>query len=169
MAQEKRQTAQEPPAPEKPLQEARPGMKVKWLKQNAIATVLEAPDSSRRVLVEVGALRARVPLAELQAYDAPSPQKLEALAKITGFETPATFPEIDLRGQRVDEALATVDKFLDEALLAGWNEVRLVHGKGTGALRQSIGNFLKKHPQILRFHEAAMGEGDYGVTVVELK
>jgi len=170
IVQEKRRTAAEPPAPmEKPLQEVHPGMKVKWLKQNAVATVLEAPDASRRVLIEVGTLRARVPLSELHSHDAPTPQKLEALAKITHFETPATLPEIDLRGSRVDEALVTVDKFLDEALLAGWNEVRLIHGKGTGALRQNIWNFLKKHPQILRFHEAAMGEGDYGVTVVELK
>jgi len=170
IVQEKRETITlTTPAPIKTLQEVRPGMKVIWLKQNTVATVLEAPDSSRRVLVEVGALRSRVPLAELQAHDGPSPQKLEALAKITNFETLATLPEIDLRGSRVDEALTTVDKFLDEALLAGWNEVRLLHGKGTGALRQHIGNFLKKHPQVLRFHEAAMGEGDYGVTVVELK
>jgi len=169
IVQEKRQTAKEPPAPEKPLQEVRPGMKVKWRKQNTIATVLEAPDASRRVLIEVGTLRARVPLSELQSHDAPTPQKFEALAGITHFETPATLPEIDLRGSRVDDALASVDKFLDEALLAGWNEVRLIHGKGTGALRQNIWNFLKKHPQILRFHEAALGEGDYGVTVVELK
>jgi len=169
IVQEKRQIVKEPPAPEKPLQEVRPGMKVNWRKQNTIATVLEAPDASRRVLIEVGTLRARVPLSELQSHDAPTPQKLEALARLTSFETPATLPEIDLRGSRVDEALAIVDKFLDEALLAGWNEVRLIHGKGTGALRQNIWNFLKKHPQILRFHEAAMGEGDYGVTVVKLK
>ena len=170
IGQEKRETITNPAtAPAQPLQEVRPGMKVKWFKQNAVATVLEAPDSSRRVLVEVGALRSRVPLAELQLHDGPSPRKLEMLAQITHFETPATLPEIDLRGRRVDEALVTVDKFLDEALLAGWNEVRLLHGKGTGALRQNIWNFLKKHPQVLRFHEAAMGEGDYGVTVAELK
>jgi DNA mismatch repair protein MutS2 len=169
IVREKRQTLKEPPALEQPLHEARPGMKVNWRKQNTIVTVLEAPDASRRVLIEVGTLRARVPLSELQSHEAPTLQKLEALARITHFETPATLPEIDLRGSRVDDALVIVDKFLDEALLAGWNEVRLIHGKGTGALRQNIWNFLKKHPQILRFHEAAMGEGDYGVTVVELK
>jgi DNA mismatch repair protein MutS2 len=151
------------------LQEVQRGMKVKWLKQNAVATVLEPPDSSHRVLVEVGSLRARVPLAELHAHDAPAPAHLEALPRISRHETPARLPEIDLRGMRVDAALDAVDKFLDEALLAGWNEVRIIHGKGTGALRQNIGNFLKKHPQTQRFHEAAMGEGDYGVTVVELK
>jgi DNA mismatch repair protein MutS2 len=169
IAQEKRQLPAEAPAAEAPLQEARPGMRVKWLKQNAAATVLEPPDSSRRVLVEVGTLRARVPLAELRLHQAASQARLEPLPKIRGSDAPATLPEIDLRGMRVDEALAAVDKFLDGALLAGWNEVRLIHGKGTGALRQSISNFLKKHPQTQRFHEAAMGEGDYGVTVVELK
>jgi DNA mismatch repair protein MutS2 len=169
IAQEKRQLPAAAPAAEEPLQEARPGMRVRWLKQNAVATVLEPPDSSRRVLVEVGTLRARVPLAELRLYEAAAQTRLEPLPKISNSDTPATLPEIDLRGLRVDEALTAVDKFLDGALLAGWNEVRLIHGKGTGALRQSISNFLKKHPQTQRFHEAAMGEGDYGVTVVELK
>jgi len=169
IAQEKHRIAAAPPSPEKPLQEVQPGMKVKWLKQNAVATVLEPPDSSRRVLLEVGSLRARVPLFELQSHDAPAPAKLEALPRINRHDSSAKLPEIDLRGMRVDEALAAVDKFLDEALLAGWNEVRLIHGKGTGALRQNIGNFLKQHPQTQRFHEAAMGEGDFGVTVVELK
>ncbi len=169
ITQEKRRLAPATPMAEAPLQDAQPGLRVKWLKQNALATVLEPPDSSRRVLIEIGALRARVPLAELRPHDAPAPPSLEKLPKISSIDSPAALPEIDLRGMRVDEALAAVDKFLDEALLAGWNEVRLIHGKGTGALRQSISNFLKKHPQTQRFHEAAMGEGDYGVTVVELK
>ncbi|MDZ7360270.1 MAG: endonuclease MutS2 [candidate division KSB1 bacterium] len=169
IAAEKRRVSLEPPAPDQPLAEVLPGMKVKWLKQNTVATVLEAPDSSRRVLLEVGSLRARVPLSELRLDETPAAGHLESLPKISGFDSPAQVPEIDLRGMRVDEALAAVDKFLDGALLAGWQEVRLIHGKGTGALRQSIGNFLKKHPQTQRFHEAAMGEGDYGVTVVELK
>jgi DNA mismatch repair protein MutS2 len=169
IAQEKKSLPAEAPVAEAPLQEALPGMRVKWLKQNAVATVLEAPDSSRRVLVEVGMLRARVPLSELRLHESAWQTRLESLPKISGTDTPATLPEIDLRGMRVDEALTAVDKFLDDALLAGWNEVRLIHGKGTGALRQSISNFLKKHPQTQRFHEAAMGEGDYGVTVVELK
>jgi len=169
IAQEKRRVITKPSSPDKPLQEVQPGMNVKWLKQNTVATVLEAPDSSRRVLVEVGSLRARVPLAELRAHEAPAPKKLESLSKISGFDIPATLPQIDLRGMRVDAALEAVDKFLDEALLAGWNEVRLLHGKGTGALRQSITDFLKRHPQTQRFHDAPHGEGDAGVTVVELK
>jgi DNA mismatch repair protein MutS2 len=88
---------------------------------------------------------------------------------LNNADLPATLPEIDLRGLRVDEALEVVDKFLDDALLAGWKEVRLIHGKGTGALRQSISNFLKQHPQMKNFRHAALGEGDFGVTVVELK
>lgn len=167
--QEKQQVNIEPVAPAPPVQDVHVGMQVKWLKQNAVATVLEAPDSSRRVLVEVGSLRARVPLTELQFHAAPASKRLEPLAKISNMDAPATLPEIDLRGKRVDEALDAVDKFLDDTILAGWNEVRLIHGKGTGALKQSIQNFLKKHPQVQRFHDAAMGEGDYGVTVVEIK
>jgi DNA mismatch repair protein MutS2 len=169
MEHEQRRLPAEPTAADAPLQAAQPGMRVTWLKQNAVATVIEPPDSSRRVLLEVGSLRARVPLSELWPHDAPPSTRLESLPQISNVDAPAASPEIDLRGMRVDEALAAVDKFLDDALLAGWSEVRLIHGKGTGALRQSIGNFLKKHPQTQRFHEAALGEGDYGVTVVELK
>ncbi len=69
---------------------------------------------------------------------------------------------------RLEEALLEVDKYLDDVLLAGWAEVRIIHGKGTGALRKGVTDFLKNHPAVRAFRTAAMGEGDYGVTVVEL-
>lgn len=167
--QTQRQLAEEKPVPLNSAQEIEPGASVKWLKQNAVATVLEPPDASQRVLLQVGSLRARVPLAELQLHAAPSPAAPESLSKIDRIDPPAGLPEIDLRGLRLEAALQAVDKFLDEALLAGWKEVRLIHGKGTGALRQGIGNFLKQHPQTKNFRYAALGEGDVGVTIVELK
>jgi DNA mismatch repair protein MutS2 len=167
--QTQRQLAEEKPVTLNSVQEIGPGVSVKWLKQNAVATVLEPPDASQRVLLQVGSLRARVPLTELQLHAAPSPAVPESLTKTDRIDTPAELPEIDLRGLRLEAALQAVDKFLDEALLAGWKEVRIIHGKGTGALRQGIGNFLKQHPQTKKFRYAAFGEGDIGVTVVELK
>ncbi|MDZ7343296.1 MAG: Smr/MutS family protein, partial [candidate division KSB1 bacterium] len=160
--------AEEKPVALDSTPEIGPGVVVKWVKQNALAKVLEPPDASQRVLLQVGSVRARVPVVELQLYAPPS-APAETLPKINRIDTPGGWPEIDLRGLRLEAAIEAVDKFLDEAVLAGWKEVRLIHGKGTGALRQGIGNFLKQHPQAKSFRSAALGEGDIGVTVVELK
>jgi DNA mismatch repair protein MutS2 len=77
--------------------------------------------------------------------------------------------EINLVGCRVDEALDRTDKFLDDAFLAEMREVRIVHGAGTGALRQAIGELLRDHPHVARFSEAPPKEGGRGVTVVTLR
>jgi DNA mismatch repair protein MutS2 len=138
-----------------------------WLKQNAVAAILEAPDSSNKVLVGVGNLRARVPLSELRALKS-APQSRPVSLPKTAPSSARRGPEIDLRGLRVEEALVEVDKFLDDALLAGWSEIRLIHGKGTGALRKSIADYLKGHSAIRNFRAAPLGEGDAGVTIVEL-
>jgi dsDNA-specific endonuclease/ATPase MutS2 len=76
--------------------------------------------------------------------------------------------ELDLRGERLEEAIARVDRYLDDAALTGLHEVTLIHGKGTGALRAGIQTFLRKHPRAKSFRNGAYGEGDLGVTVVEL-
>ena len=143
------------------------GAQALWLKQNSIVTILEAPDATNKVLIGAGILRARVPVEELRAA-ATAPKPAAPLAKFSRSGEHAS-PEIDVRGMRHDEALAVVDKFLDEALLAGWERVRLIHGKGTGALRKGIADYLKTHPGVGRFGDAPMGEGDYGVTIVELR
>ncbi len=148
-------------------QSLQPGMQVKWLKQNALATVLEAPEASDKVLIGVGNMRARVAIEELRVTTQPEARRASSLPKAnpSGAQRAS---EIDLRGMRVEEALAEIDKFLDDALLAGWPEVRLLHGKGTGALRKGIMDYLKGHRAVRSFRAAPMGEGDYGVTIVEL-
>jgi DNA mismatch repair protein MutS2 len=76
--------------------------------------------------------------------------------------------EVDLRGMTFDEAMPEVDKYLDDVYLAGLKEVRLIHGKGTGALRAKIGRFLKGHPRVRAHRLGAWNEGDTGVTVVTI-
>lgn len=78
-------------------------------------------------------------------------------------------PELDLRGKLVEEAIAEIDKYLDDAILAGYQEVSLIHGKGTGALRTGVQNFLRTHPNVKSFRIGGHGEGGSGVTLVSLR
>ena len=78
-------------------------------------------------------------------------------------------PEIDVRGETVDSAELLIDKFLDDAVLSSVGVVRIIHGKGTGLLRQGIHSFLKTRPYVKSYRLGVFGEGDAGVTVVELK
>ena len=86
----------------------------------------------------------------------------------TGSKAYSFNPEINLLGKTVDEALSALDKFLDDALLTHVSTVRIVHGKGTGALRKAIHEYLKHQKYVKRFHLGEFGEGDSGVTIVEL-
>ncbi|MDW8101625.1 MAG: Smr/MutS family protein, partial [Anaerolineae bacterium] len=83
------------------------------------------------------------------------------------FPRPSKVPgELNLRGMKVEEALILLDNYLDQAFLAGLEKVRLVHGKGTGALRQALWAYLAEHPLVASFYHAPPGEGGDGVTIV---
>lgn len=150
----------------KPLGPIRLGDSVLWRRQNVEGQVVSAPDSGDRVLVQIGRVKMRVPVSELERI-AKEPAKPAPTFRAQRPPKPDVQPEIDVRGMRVDEALAVVDKFLDDAYLAGWKEVRIIHGKGTGALRQAVGELLDSHPRVAGRRAAAWNEGDLGVTVVE--
>ncbi len=135
--------------------------------------LLETPDKSGSVLVQAGILKTRTKLSNLQLIEE-KPQVISGKQKKPASEFHAKVnrdfrDEIDLRGLLGDEGWQEVDKYLDEAVLANFGRVRLIHGKGTGALKNAIWQRLKHDRRVASFRLGAYGEGDGGVTVVELK
>ncbi len=135
--------------------------------------LLETPDKSGSVLVQAGILKTRTKIANLQLIEE-KPQFISNKQKKPASEYHAQVDrsfkdEIDLRGLLGDEAWLAVDKYLDEATLANFKTVRLIHGKGTGALRNALWQHLKKDKRIANFRLGKYGEGDGGVTIVEMK
>ena len=126
------------------------------------------------VEVRAGILKTKVPLSGLRAPDKmvkPRPQRQPARSRTTvqlDHDRRASM-ELNLLGYTVEEALAETDKFIDNAVLRGQNTVSIIHGKGTGALRAAIQKHLRTHKNVKSFRLGRYGEGETGVTVVELK
>jgi len=117
--------------------------------------------------VQVGSFGVRVERGELERRAQPEKAALErATPPVRALAAPSV--ELDLRGQRVEETLPRVDKYLDDAFLAGMPFVRIVHGKGTGALRQAVRQQLRGHPLVKSYRPGEQGEGGSGVTVAYL-
>lgn len=145
------------------------GEEVFWKKQNAYGKIVSEPDSSGKALIETGNLKVRVPISELFVVEKKK-QNTRPLGHVSiHTETKSNLlPELDVRGLSLDEAIMQVDKFLDDAILAGWTQVRVIHGKGTGVLRKGISEYLENHPKVKSKKFGAWNEGDIGVTIVEL-
>lgn len=139
------------------------------LNQNAI--VLTLPDSKGEVQVQVGKIKVNVNLKELRKSQNSNNKKnkVKSKSKKMKLNFKSVSPSIDLRGMDSIEANYTTDKYLDDAYMAGLSEVSIIHGKGSGTLRQSIGDMLKKHPHVKSYRLGKYGEGGTGVTVVILK
>ena len=135
--------------------------------------LLDLPDKSGMVLVQAGILKTRTKLSNLQLIEETpkviSGKKAKPAADYHVKVNRDFRDEIDLRGLLGDEAWLAVDKYLDEAVLANFQRVRLIHGKGTGALRNALWQHLKRDRRVASFRIGQFGEGDGGVTVVELK
>lgn len=129
--------------------------------------VVTPPDGRGEVEVEVGAVRTRLPLKALRAAASPEASGPVDRAPPHGM-LQAVPASLSLRGQTVDEALVAVDAYLDDATVAQLPRVTLIHGKGTGALRRAIQEFLRSHPHVRTFRLGDRTEGGEGVTVVEL-
>lgn len=150
------------------------GESVKVLSMNLNGTVTSLPDSKGNVTVQMGILRSQVPISDLEIIEeAPSysAKKMHQTSKgkMKMGKSLSVSPEINLLGKTVDEAVAELDKYLDDAYLAHLSSVRVVHGKGTGALRAGIHTYLRRQKHVKSFRLGAFGEGDAGVTIVELK
>ena len=150
------------------------GESVKVLSMNLAGTVSSLPDSRGNVTVQMGILRSQVHISDLEIIEEPSPYTAKKFSrtskgKIAMGKSLSVSPEINLLGKTVDEAVTELDKYLDDALLSHLNTVRVVHGKGTGALRKGIHEYLRRQKHVKSYRLAEFGEGDAGVTVVELK
>ena len=135
--------------------------------------LLDTPDRSGSVTVQAGILKTRTKLANLRLIEE-KPQLISGKSKKPAADYHAKVnrdfrDEIDLRGLLGDEAWLAVDKYLDEAVLANFSRVRLIHGKGTGALRNALWGHLKTDRRVASYRLGQYGEGDGGVTVVEMK
>ena len=170
----------------------KPGDAVQIYDIDKAGTVLKAVDKNGMVLVQTGILKSRVPIGNLRLLDQ---SKIQVNGQPTGKKslyTPARgggsirtasvsrgsrtgntgsrgLAEVDLRGMNVEEALIEVDRFIDSSVLSGIHQVTIIHGKGTGVLRDAIQNHLKHHTSVKSFRLGAYGEGETGVTIAELK
>lgn len=149
------------------------GESVKVLSMNLNGTVSSLPNSKGDLFVQMGILRSQVNISDLEIIDEPvitsNRMKKTGSGKIKMNKALTVSPEINLLGKTVDEAIAELDKYLDDAYISHVNPVRIVHGKGTGALRKGIHNYLKRVKQVKSFRLGEFGEGDAGVTIVEFK
>ena len=147
---------------------------VKVLSLNLKGTVSTLPDAKGYLLVQMGIMRSKIHISDLvllqeeTVISAPNMQRTSA-GKIKMSKSSSVGIEINLLGRPLHEAIAELDKYLDDAYLAHIPSVRVVHGKGTGALRKGIHNYLRRVKYVSSFHLAEFGEGDAGVTIVNFK
>ncbi|HJA30443.1 MAG: endonuclease MutS2 [Clostridiales bacterium] len=136
-------------------------------------TVSSLPDAKGNLFVQCGILRTNVNVRDLVRVEEPSVtapnMKRTGTGKLRMSKSISVSPEINLLGKTVDEAIPLLDKYLDDAYLAHLKSVRVVHGKGTGALRNAVQQHLKRVKYIKSYRLGEYGEGDAGVTVVEFK
>ena len=141
------------------------------------AVVLKAADASGMVEVQAGAIRTRTSVDNLRLFESKRAEKKGRTVPVSGARVGGlasrmerqVHTDLDLRGMAVEEALLEVDRFIDNAILCGLERVTVIHGKGTGTLRSAVHAHLKGHRQVKGFRLGAYGEGENGVTIVELK
>ena len=157
----------------KPPQNLKEGESVEILDMEQAATVLKKPDSRGMVRVQAGIMKLDVHISNLKRIkDNASKELSEKYVKSTAAYASKSrdiSPQIDVRGQTLEEALMNVGKFIDDCYLAGISPVTIIHGKGTGVLRKGIQDDLKRNKYVKSQRAGRYGEGEIGVTIVELK
>lgn len=147
------------------------GQTVQMTKLRQKGQVVKLPNANGEVLIQAGIMKVMVPLTELKLV----PEEKKISPRYSGSaglglqKAEELRSEIDLRGMLVEEGTEALDKYMDDAVLGGIGQIYVIHGKGTGAMRAGIQDFLKGHPHVHSYRLGEYGEGDSGVTVVELK
>ena len=156
----------------KPTQ-IKPGDSVKVVSMGLKGTVSSLPDKNGNLFVQCGIIRSKVSLNDLVLIEEETintgKMQRSSSGKLKMSKSYSISTEINLLGRTVDEALSELDKYLDDAYLAHLPSVRVVHGKGTGALRNAVHNYLRKNRVVRSYRLGEYGEGDAGVTIVEFK
>ena len=176
-ALEKKGAKSKEKSPKKQLsaKDLRIGDSVKVLSMNLRGTVSTLPDAKGNLFVQMGILRSQVNLKDLEKLPddtgstASSFKKQSGGSRIKMSKSASVHTEINLLGKTTDEALVELDKYLDDAYLAHLPSVRIVHGKGTGALRKAVHQYLRRQKHVASFRLGEFGEGDSGVTIAEFK
>ena len=147
------------------------GMLVEVIPFNTTGTVISLPNKSNEVQIQIGNTKMNISLSNLNKTNKTLTNENFSTTKVNrnnGSKSKYISPEINVIGQNVDEAIYIIDKYLDDCTISNISPIRIVHGKGTGKLREGIHAFLKKHPHVKSFRLGTFGEGEMGVTVVEL-
>ncbi len=163
----------------KPIKQHKPsdfrlGESVKVHSLNLTGTVSSLPDAKGNMYVQMGILRSQVHISDLSIIEEPMTaterqRQRTSSGKMKMNKAMTVSPELNLLGKTVNEAIAELDKYLDDAYLSHLSPVRIVHGKGTGALRAGVHNYLKRQKHVKSYRLGAFGEGDAGVTIVEFE
>ncbi|MDK2985820.1 MAG: mismatch repair protein MutS2 [Clostridia bacterium] len=152
-------------------QNVKPGDIVEIPKLNGKGTILSTVNDDEEVQVQVGIMKINLKLKDLRVpiKDQKDDRQKKNLSMLVSEKSKTISPELDLRGNTVDEAIEKIEKYLDDAYIAGLNQVSLIHGKGTGALRSGVREYLKTHPHVRKYRCGEAAEGGSGVSIVELK
>ena len=152
------------------VEEIKVGDTVQVLSLNLVGTVATLPNAKGELYVQIGALRTQASIKDIASAEAVQESEKKArteVGKIKMSKSMSVSPECNLIGKRVDEALPILEKYLDDAYLAHLPQVTIIHGRGTGALRDAVHQYLKRLRYVKSYRVGGFGEGDHGVTIVE--
>lgn len=135
------------------------------------ASVLSLPDNDGNIFIQAGIIKSKINVRKLRPLEKENKTTINNVKISSNIKMKAQeiSTEVSLRHMHVDEALYTLDKYINDALLANLTTIRIVHGKGEGILRKAVHEYLKKHPNVKSYRLGQYGEGDFGVTIAELK
>ncbi|MBQ3053448.1 MAG: endonuclease MutS2 [Clostridia bacterium] len=156
----------------KPLKNVTLGQSVEIISMGETGQVVSLPNSSGDAVIQVGIMKIKANIRDLRKTAEPTPSKPErkrASGRGVDSKTMNVTTELDIRGLMVDEGTMLLDKFIDDAVMASVKNISVIHGKGTGALRAGIHSFLKHNKFVKSYRLGVYGEGDTGVTIIELK